>query len=169
VLNTQGLPADLSSVTRDNVRGWLDGLRGRGQTTGTIRTRWRGLRRFVNWLVAEDIISEDPLAGIVVDSPEPPPVPVFTDEELAALLAGCRGKSFNDLRDAALIRLLIDCGLRVSELTGIDLEDLDLDGESVKVTGKGSRVRMAYFCGKTGLALDRNSPRRGPEINSAGR
>jgi site-specific recombinase XerD len=154
-LDAQGLPADLSNLTRDNVLGWLDGLRGRGQTAGTIRTRWRGLRRFVNWLVAEDIIRKDPLAGILVDRPEPPPVPVFTDDELTALLGACRGKSFNDLRDAALIRLLIDCGLRVSELTGIDMEDLDLDGESVKVTGKGSRVRLAHFMSKSGLALDR--------------
>jgi site-specific recombinase XerD len=154
-LNAQGLPADLSNLTRDNVLGWLDELRERGQATGTIRTRWGGLRRFVNWLVAEDIMSKDPLAGISVDKPEPPPVPVFTDEELTALVGACRGKSFNDLRDAAVIRLLIDCGLRVSELTGIDMEDLDLDGESVEVTGKGSRVRMAYFGSKTGFALDR--------------
>jgi site-specific recombinase XerD len=107
-LNAQGLPADLSNLSRDNVLGWLDGHRERGQTTGTIRTRWRGLRRFVNWLVAEDIMSKDPVAGIVVDKPGPPPVPVFTDEELTALVAACRGKSFNDLRDAALIRLLIE-------------------------------------------------------------
>ena len=149
------LPADLSSLTRDNVLGWLDALRARGLTTGTIRTRWRGLRRFTSWLVAEDILANDPLAGIVVDKPESPPVPILTDEELTALINACKGKGFNDLRDAAVIRLLIDCGLRVSELTGIDTKDLDLDAESVEVTGKGSRVRVAYFGSKTGLALDR--------------
>jgi len=151
----KGLPADLSSLTRDNVLGWLDALRARGLTTGTIRTRWRGLRRFTSWLVAEDILANDPLAGIVVDKPESPPVPILTDEELTALINACKGKGFNDLRDAAVIRLLIDCGLRVSELTGIDTKDLDLDAESVEVTGKGSRVRVAYFGSKTGLALDR--------------
>jgi site-specific recombinase XerD len=151
----EGLPADLSSLTRDNVLGWLDALRARGLTTGTIRTRWRGLRRFTSWLVAEDILANDPLAGIVVDKPEPPPVPILTDEELTALINACKGKGFNDLRDAAVIRLLIDCGLRVSELTGIDTKDLDLDAESVEVIGKGSRVRVAYFGSKTGLALDR--------------
>ena len=154
-LTEQGLPADLSGLTREHVLGWLDALRARGLSHGTVRTRWRGLRRFVNWLVAEDILGSDPLAGIMVDEPEPPPVPVFTDEELTALLDACKGKGFNDLRDAAVIRLLIDCGLRVGELTGIDTKDLDLDGESVAVTGKGSRVRMAYFASQTGLALDR--------------
>jgi site-specific recombinase XerD len=147
--------ADVASLTRDNVLQWLDYLRGRGQTAGTIQTRWRGLRRFVNWLLAEEIITADPLVGIVIDKPEPPPVPVLIDEELAALIAACKGKGFRERRDEAVIRLLIDCGLRVSEVTGIDLADLDLDGESVRVTGKGSRVRNAYFGAKTGQAIDR--------------
>lgn len=154
-LESRGLVADVDELTRDNVLHWLDHLRSRGQTAGTIQTRWRGLRRFVNWLLAEDILIADPLAGIVIDKPEPPPVPVLTDDDLAALIGACRGKGFRERRDEALIRLLIDCGLRVSEVTGIDLDDLDLDGETVRVTGKGSRVRNAYFGAKTGQALDR--------------
>jgi site-specific recombinase XerD len=154
-LAQRGRPADLSSLDRDTVLQWFDYLRSRGLTTGTIRTRWRGLRRFVNWLLAEGIIGTDPLAGIVIDKPEPPPVPILTDEDLAALVGACRGKRFADRRDEAVIRLLIDCGLRVSEVTGIDLDHLDLDGESITVTGKGSRVRAAYFGAKTGQALDR--------------
>ncbi|HEX9176272.1 MAG TPA: phage integrase N-terminal SAM-like domain-containing protein, partial [Mycobacterium sp.] len=63
----RGLPADLSSLTRHNVLGWIESLRGKRQSDGTIRTRWRGLRRFVNWLLAERIIKKDPLAGITVD------------------------------------------------------------------------------------------------------
>ncbi|RFZ47543.1 Tyrosine recombinase XerC [Mycobacterium marinum] len=151
----RGQPADVSSLNRDTVLQWLDHLRHRGLTTGTITTRWRGLRRFANWLLAEDIIDTDPLAGIVLDKPEPPPVPILTDEELTSLIGACRGKRFVDRRDEAAIRLLIDCGLRVSELTGIDLDHLDLDGETVTVTGKGSRVRAAYFGARTGQALDR--------------
>lgn len=154
-LAQRGQPADLSSLDRETVLRWLDFLRSRGLTTGTIRTRWRGLRRFTNWLLAEDIIRIDPLAGIVIDKPEPPPVPILTDEELAALIGACKGKRFADRRDESIIRLLIDCGLRVSEVTGIDLGDLDLDAESVVVTGKGSRVRPAYFGARTGQALDR--------------
>jgi site-specific recombinase XerD len=75
-LRQRGQPTDLSSLDRDTVLRWLDFLRARGLTTGTIRTRWRGLRRFTNWLLAEDIIDTDPLAGIVIDKPETPPVPI---------------------------------------------------------------------------------------------
>jgi site-specific recombinase XerC len=153
-LAQRGRPADLSSLDRDTVLQWFDHLRSRGLTTGTIRTRWRGLRRFVNWLLAEGIVGTDPLAGIVIDKP-PPPVPILTDEDLAALVGACRGKRFADRRDEAVMRLLIDCGLRVSEVTGIDLDHLDLGAESITVTGKGSRVRAAYFGAKTGQALDR--------------
>jgi len=154
-LTAQGLDAELSSFSRANAVEWLDSLRERGLTSGTILTRWRGLRRFTNWLLAEDILRQDPLSGITVDKPEPAPVPILLDAELSALIGACKGKNFRDRRDEAAIRLLIDCGLRVSELTGIDMADLDLDSESVQVTGKGSRVRYAYFGARTGQALDR--------------
>lgn len=154
-LTAQGQPDDLSALTRENVLGWLESLRRRGLGDGTILTRWRGLRRFSTWLLAEQIIHIDPLAGIAVDKPEPPPVPILTDDELAALLDACKGRAFNDLRDAVVVRLLLDCGLRASELTGIDLKNIDLEAATVQVTGKGSRVRMAYFNSKTTLALDR--------------
>jgi site-specific recombinase XerD len=154
-LASAGQPATLASLTKANVLGWLASLRERGLTDGTVRTRWRGLRRFSGWLVAEGILSTDPLAGISVDKPEPPMVPVFTDEELAALLGACKGSAFNDRRDEAIVRLLLDTGCRISELTGIDLKDLDLAGQTAPVTGKGSRTRSTYFSGKTALALDR--------------
>jgi len=147
--------ADIDALTRENVLDWLDSLRARGQSDGTVITRWRGLRRFATWTYSEGIISADPFAGVTVKKPEPPSVPVFDDDDLRRLIAACKGKEFNDRRDEAFIRLLIDCGLRASELTGITVDDLDLDGESVVVTGKGSRVRVAYFGAKTGLALDR--------------
>jgi len=91
-LTAQGHPADLSALTRDNVLGWLESLRRRRLGDGTILTRWRGLRRFTSWLLAEQIIHTDPLAGIAVDKPEPPLVPVLTDEELAALVGGVQGQ-----------------------------------------------------------------------------
>ena len=135
--------------------GWLDSLWRRKLADGTVLTRWRGLRRFVNWLLSEAIIHTDPLAGLSVDKPEPTPVPVLSDEELTALVGACKGRTFNDLRDTVMIRLLIDAGLRVSELTGMDLKHIDLDTGTVQVTGKGERVRAAYFGGKTAVALDR--------------
>jgi len=160
-LEEQNLSADVSNLTRENVRGWLDNLRNRGLTDGTVQTRWRGLRRFVNWLRAEGIIDADPLAGIAVEKPEAPSVPVFTDDDLSALLGTCKSRTFVDLRDHAIIRLLADSGVRVSELTGINTDDLHIADKWAEVTGKGNRVRTVYFGDKTALALDRYRRARG--------
>jgi integrase len=68
-----------------------------------------------------------------VDTPKPPLGPILTDADLGALLDACKGRGFRQRRDEALIRLLLDCGLRASELTDINVKDIDLDAESVVV------------------------------------
>ena len=108
--------------------------------------------------MAEDILAKDPLAGIVVDKPEPPPVPILTDEDLTALLNACKGKGFNDLRDAAVIRLLIDCGLRVSELARST--NWSSSVPSGNVGGGSQRQRLRWWCcqAPTPLASAHHSP-----------
>ena len=83
------------------------------------------------------------------------PVPIISDDELTALLKACAGKEFNDRRDEALIRLLLDCGVRVSEACGLRLDQLDLDQGMAIVMGKGNKVRPVYFSARTTRALDR--------------
>jgi site-specific recombinase XerD len=68
-LRQRGRPTDLSALDRDTVLQWFDYLRHRGLTTGTIRTRWRGLRGFANWLLAEDIIRTDHWPALSSTSP----------------------------------------------------------------------------------------------------
>jgi integrase len=83
-------------------------------------------------------------------------VPILTERELAALLKVTAGKDFDSRRDHAMIRLFVDCGLRVGEMAGLTLADVDLDvHDVVHVIGKGSRPRAVPFGSKTGTALDR--------------
>jgi integrase len=83
------------------------------------------------------------------------PVPVITDDELATLLKACTGKTFNDRRDEALIRFLLDCGVRISEACALRVDQLDLDRGMAIVKGKGNKVRPVYFGARTARALDR--------------
>ncbi len=84
------------------------------------------------------------------------PVPVLTDDELRALLATCTGKEFDDLRDQAILRLLIDTGIRLGECAGLQVADVDIDEDNVVlVMGKGRRPRACPFGAKTARALDR--------------
>jgi integrase len=67
----------------------------------------------------------------------------------------CEGAGFNARRDMAIVRLAVDTGLRRAELAGIGLEDLDLEGQVVRVVGKGRRVRTVPFGTKAAVAIDR--------------
>jgi site-specific recombinase XerD len=153
-LEAQGRPATLDELTRSAIRAWLAGLAD-GYEPGTVRTRYKGLRRFCRWLLAEREIDVDPMGGMDVPTAVDKPVPILNDAELAALLKACQGKTLVDRRDEAVVRFLLDTGCRVSEVCGITLEDLDLDREMATVTGKGRKTRPVYFGARTARALDR--------------
>jgi site-specific recombinase XerD len=100
-------------------------------------------------------------------------VPVLSEDKLKALLDGCEKKrradqTFEDVRDAAIIRVFVDSGARLGEISGLRVSDVDLVQEVAIVTGKGSRQRALPFGAKTGQALDRylraRSKRRSADI-----
>src|SRR4051794_3420556 len=105
-----------------------------------------------------------PTDGIEIPRPPDKPVPILTDTEITALLKTCavpRGRPgafdrvvFLGRRDEVVLRLLLDTGVRVSELCGLEL-DVDLDRELAYVTGKGSGPRVVPFGAKTAQAVDR--------------
>ena len=80
---------------------------------------------------------------------------MLTRDEITALLAACDGDAFEDLRDAAMIRLFIDTGLRRTELAGLQLEDVDLDLNASYVAGAGRVPRAVPFDKATARALAR--------------
>jgi integrase/recombinase XerC len=80
-------------------------------------------------------------------------VPALSDDQLRRLLKACEGKNFTSRRDTAIIRLLIDTGLRRSDCVGIAQDDLD--DQVVMVLGKGRRPRLVPFGHRAALALDR--------------
>lgn len=153
-LEAQGRAPTLDNLTRDLLVSWLAELADEHRPA-TVRTRYRGLRRFCGWLVDEGEVETNPMEGISPPAIPETPVPVLDDDELRALIKACQGKDFAEVRDMALIRLLLDCGLRASEVTGLRMQDVDLDAESVLVMGKGSKVRAAYLSPRTTAALDK--------------
>jgi site-specific recombinase XerD len=153
-LTTQGRTPTIDEFTRSAVRAWLAELTDIREPS-TVRTRYKGLRRFARWLVDEGEMDQDPMAKLEVPQVQDKPVPVLTNADLAALLKACNGKTFDHRRDEAIIRLLLDCGVRVSELSGLDLDDLDLDREVAMVRGKGNKLRPVYFGARTARAVDR--------------
>lgn len=153
-LQAQGRKPTVDELNRAAIREWLAQLTDRNALS-TVRTRYKGLHRFCGWLVDEGELTAHPMTGLEPPAPPPTPVPVLTDDELAALLKTCAGKTFRDRRDEALIRVLLDCGVRVSEACGLTVDGVDLDQGMALVRGKGSKVRPVYMSARTIRALDR--------------
>jgi site-specific recombinase XerD len=154
----------LDELTRHAISAWLADLAETAEPS-TVGTRLRGMRRFCRWLVTEGELEVAPTDGIEIPNPPDKPVPILSDEDIAALLNACavsRGRPsvfdrsvFLGRRDEVVLRMLLDTGVRVSELCGLELTDVDLDRELAHVTGKGARPRVVPFGAKTAQAVDR--------------
>jgi integrase/recombinase XerC len=152
-------PISPIDLTRDHVRGWLAHLRETG-SAATAQTYFAGLRHFARWLVAEGETPTDPTEGIRSPKPGQPKTPVLSAEEMRRLLATCAGPGFTSRRDRAIMLTLLDTGVRISELAGLELTDVDLRDRMLFVAGKGSRRsgprRRAIPMGvKAAQAIDR--------------
>jgi site-specific recombinase XerD len=157
-LTAEGRSHQADEVTRDDVRGFLAHLHDAGRRPSTVQTRYKGLRVFYAWLVDEGEVSTSPLANVKPPAVPDEPVPILTDHQLQALFRTCDGDSFENRRDLAVMRLLIDTGMRRSELADLKVTDVDTDprGDMVAVVmGKGSRPRACPFGVRTARALDR--------------
>jgi len=86
--------------------------------------------------------------------PKEPPA-VLREAELKAIFDACSGPNFEDRRDTAIVRLLLDTGMRRAELAGLKIDDVDLDQQVAIVMGKGRRPRACPFGSKTAQAVDR--------------
>lgn len=164
-LTAQDRPVTLDQLDRHSVSAWLADLIDRGNEPSTVATRLRGMRRFCRWLVSEGELDKAPTDGVEMPARTDKPVRVLSSEELARVIKACAvGKGrpgvydrriFDGRRDETIIRLLADTGVRVAELVGLDLENVDLDQELIFVIGKGSRPRVVPFGAKTAQCVDR--------------
>lgn len=152
-----------AQLTWPHARDWMAHLIQAGRADATRRVRGIALRKFFGYLVTQPDsgLTANPAANYELPMPTPPPVPVISDADLVMLLRSMSGVSFMDRRDTAIVRLLLDCGLRRAELVGIDVDDLDVALQQVLVHGKGGRDRIPPFGGKTTLALRKYLRTRG--------
>jgi site-specific recombinase XerD len=128
-------PAELE---HQHIRGWLVEVRER-HSSNTARGWFAGVRHFCRWLEAEGGFGWDATAEIRTPAQGDPETPVLSDADLRALLSTCAGTDFTALRDRAIIMLFLDGGLRLSELAGLQVADVDLRDRVVHVVGKASR------------------------------
>jgi site-specific recombinase XerD len=156
----RGLPTALKRATREHIELFLADQLERHRPS-TAATRYRSLRQFFRWAVEENEVEVSPLQHVrppIV--PEEPPA-VLSDDELRRLLHACEGKGVADRRDLAIMLLFIDTGMRLSELTNLKVDDVDLEQGVAYVMGKGRRPRICPLGTRAVHALDRYLRSRG--------
>ncbi len=148
-------PKTLQDVQRADVSAYLHRcFIAQVNTRSTVR-HLSSLRRFYAWAVRESLLTENPLSGL--DTPRlPRSLPKsFGEADVEALLAATEGNDALAQRDKALLEVLYATGLRVSELVGLRLRQLNRDAGVVQVMGKGGKERLVPLGEMALQALDR--------------
>jgi site-specific recombinase XerC len=165
-LRERGMPIDPTAVTREHLIEWMRHLQrptvegGQGLTAQTGLQRFRSTSRFFAYLLETDEIRESPMAKMKPPRVPEKLVPVIGDQDLRKLFKVLSGPGFDERRDKAIVSLFIDTGLRISEMAGINLGDLDMDEREVHVLGKGRRIRVIRFVKETRGDIQRYLLRR---------
>lgn len=139
-------PRSWSEIDHVVIRSFLSRLYERGLSKTSVARALAALRSMYKWLGREGLVQQNP-AKLVATPRLPKRLPrVPTIEEMNQVLDGeLPGKAAFPERDRAILELLYGCGIRNSELVGIDLEDIHWSREAILVRGKGKKQRMVPF------------------------
>ena len=130
---------DPLNATKIEIQNYLGAMFDRCKPS-TVWTAWRHLKGFYAWLEAEGDIDINPMNGVARPVVPAVEIPVLQSNEVAALLATCRGRAPIDRRDFAIISLMLDTGLRLSEVVRLSFEDVG-ETQTLRVFGKGRKWR----------------------------
>ena len=146
--------ADLRDIGLEELRDWLWRASQRGDARSTIARRTAAVRTFFAWAVEEGLVPHDPTVRLVTPKkPQTLPAVATADgvrDMLDELAARAAEGDVRALRDHAILEILYGAGVRVSELCGLDVADVDRDRATMRVLGKGSKERVVPF-GAPGL------------------
>ncbi len=141
--------ATVEAIDLTGLRSWLASQHSAGASRTTMARRAASARTFTAWASRNDLLSADP--GPRLSAPRPHrtlPAVLRPDQAGAAMTVAEAGAEQGDpvaLRDQAVVELLYATGVRVAELCGLDLDDVDYSQRVIRVLGKGSRERTVPF------------------------
>ena len=132
---------DWKRIDSQHVRSFAAGEFRRGQSPRTIQRRLSALRSFFNFLLRESVLKANPASEVQAPKARKR-LPETVDADQMARLLTFRTDDELSIRDKAIMELFYSSGLRLSELVGLDLPDIDLRDRTVRVTGKGNKTRV---------------------------
>ncbi|MBR6277029.1 MAG: tyrosine-type recombinase/integrase [Prevotella sp.] len=153
------------SVDSDVIRGWMERLMDDGKKPTTVNLALSAIRTFYRYALSRHLVEHDP-AHCVTGPKKPKPLPQFVREaEMDELLdKKLQGDTLNNVRARTIIFLFYETGIRLSELVGLNDEDVDFAAMQLKVTGKRDKQRIIPFGSELSEELHTYMARRDAEI-----
>lgn len=141
------------AVTRDEIEGFIEELSDAGLAPSSVERSLSAIKSFHRFMVADELTENLPTVGLPL-----PKIPkrlpdVLTIDQAQALLDQPFPHTAAGQRDRTMLEVLYGCGVRVSELTGLDVRDVFLDEELIRVLGKGSKERVVPLMGTAHTAM----------------
>ena len=141
--------AGLTGLSLPLLRGWLAAQSGAGAARTTLSRRTSAAKTFTAWAARRGVLAADPAARLQVPKARRTlPAVLRQDQALAAMHAADLGAEQGDplaLRDRLIVEMLYATGIRVSELCGLDIDDVDTERQLLRVLGKGNKQRTVPF------------------------
>lgn len=141
--------AEVGDVDLEALRSWLWRATQRGDARSTLARRTAAARSFFSWAQEQGLVDIDPSLRLVAPKRGRTLPTVASKDAMKQLLDAQRSAAESGepiaVRDHAILELLYGAGIRVSELCGLDVDDLDLDRATARVLGKGAKERVVPF------------------------
>ncbi len=132
-------------LDRHALRSFLGDLHKQGLTRASAARKLAAARTFLRYLRREDLIDSDPGAMVATPKQDVRMPAHLSEGEMSALLDAASDETPLGRRDRAILELFYASGLRLSELAGVDVDDLNLSARMVRVLGKGGKQRLVPF------------------------
>jgi len=139
--------SEFSQLTLNHIRSWLANLQTRGAARASITRRVVSIRAFTYWGARNGWLASDIGRDLIAPKPERHLPDVLDIESAAITLEALQVRAHEDegpltIRDLAIVEVLYGSGIRVSELTGLNMEDIDRERNTLRVIGKGNKERI---------------------------
>ncbi|MGQ9810082.1 MAG: tyrosine recombinase XerC [bacterium] len=131
-----------SQITRLATRHFLAHLHSIGAKPATMRRKLAAIKSYLRYLCMREKMKINPAVGIRVARREKRLPSFLTESDMSRLMEISKGNGFLGTRDQAMLEMFYSTGIRLTELHGLSVADIDLFGETVKVRGKGRRERI---------------------------
>lgn len=133
---------DWQNVHSQQLRLFVAELNREGQSAKSIQRKMSSLRSFYRFLMREGFVKNNPVEGVKTPKVGKHLPNVLDVDQVHILLSPEEAGDITSIRDLAILELLYGCGLRLSELSSLDINDIDFNDNTVRVTGKGSKTRV---------------------------